>query len=58
MDLNSISGVIRAIVPALLAYCVGKGWIAETSVADITAGAVAVASAIWSIVSNRPSSTK
>lgn len=54
MDMNSISGVIRAIVPALLAYCVGKGWIAETSVADITAGAVAVASAVWSIVSNRP----
>ncbi len=54
MDLNSINGVIRAIVPAVLAYCVGKGWIGETSVTDITAAAVAVASAVWSIVSNKP----
>ncbi len=54
MDINSVNGVVRAIVPAVLAYCVGKGWIAETTVADITAAAIAVVAAIWSLVSNKP----
>ena len=54
MDINSVNGVVRAIVPAVLAYFVGKGWIAETTVADITAAAVAVVAAIWSLVSNKP----
>lgn len=54
MDINSVNGVVRAIVPAVLAYCVGKGWIAETTVVDITAAAVAVVAAIWSLVSNKP----
>lgn len=53
MDMNSVNGVIRAVVPALLAYAVGKGWISAGSVGDITAAIVAVASAVWSITSNR-----
>lgn len=53
MDSNSISGIIRAIVPAILAYAVGKGYITESVAVDITAAAVAVGAAIWSIVSNR-----
>lgn len=57
MDLNSINGVVRALVPAILAYAVGKGWIAETSVADLTAGVVAVVAAVWSVISNRPKAT-
>lgn len=54
MDMNSISGIIRAIVPALCAYAVGKGWIGASSVADITAAVVAIGSAIWSVISNKP----
>ena len=54
MDLNSINGIVRAIVPALLAYAVGKGWIGAGAVADITAGVVAVVAAIWSVISNKP----
>jgi hypothetical protein len=54
MDLNSINGILRAVVPALLAYAVGKGWIAAGSVGDITAGVVAVAAAVWSVITNKP----
>lgn len=54
MDLNSINGILRAVVPAVLAYAVGKGWISSSSVADITAGVVAVAAAIWSVITNKP----
>lgn len=52
MDLNTVNGVIRAIVPALLAYAVGKGWVSAGSVGDITAAVVAAAAAFWSIRSN------
>ena len=54
MDMNSLNGIIRALVPAVLAYAVGKGWISSSSVGDITAGVVAIAAAVWSVISNRP----
>lgn len=54
MDANSINGVIRAVVPAVLAYAVGKGWIGAGSVVDITAAVVAITAAIWSVISNKP----
>lgn len=52
MDLNTINGVIRAIVPAILAYVVGKGWISAGSAGDITTAVVAIAAAIWSVRTN------
>lgn len=54
MDLNSINGVLRALVPAALAFFVGKGWIAAGTVGDITAAVIAIAAAVWSIKSNKP----
>lgn len=53
MDMNSINGVLRAVVPAILAYAVGKGWIGASAVADITTAVVAVAAALWSVLSNK-----
>ena len=54
MDGNLIAGVVRAVVPALLAYAVGKGWIGAGAVADITAAATAIVAAVWSVISNKP----
>lgn len=53
MNTDQITGIVRALVPAACAYAVGKGWITTSSVGDITAAAVAVASAIWSIQNNK-----
>lgn len=53
MDMNMINGVIRAVVPAALAYAVGKGWISAGAVGEITSAVVAVAAAVWSVVSNK-----
>lgn len=53
MDINSINGVLRAVVPAILAYAVGKGWVGASAVADITSAVVAVAAALWSVLSNK-----
>lgn len=53
MDINQINGVIRAILPAALAYAVGKGWITQSSVGDITAAITALGAAVWSVYSNQ-----
>jgi hypothetical protein len=58
MDANSVNGVLRAIVPAMLAYVVGKGYITDGTAADITAAVVALSSAIWSVSSNVSSKPK
>lgn len=57
MNQDQITGIIRAVVPALCAYGVGAGWIGAGSVADITAAAVAIAAAAWSVVSNKSGKT-
>ncbi len=54
VDANVVSGVLRAVLPAALAYAVGKGWITESSTADISAAVLAVGAAVWSIMSNQP----
>lgn len=53
MNLDQLTGIVRAVAPAALAYAVGRGWISESSVGEITAALVAIASAAWSIQSNR-----
>ncbi len=54
MDINQINGIIRAVVPAGLAFLVGKGIISEQVVGDILAAALALTAAIWSIYTNAP----
>lgn len=56
MNYDQMTGVIRSVVPPLLAYAVGKGWIAEGSVGDITTAIVAVGAAIWSVQNNKNTS--
>ena len=53
MNSDQVTGVVRAILPAVLAYAVAKGWITTSSVGDITAASVAVASAVWSVQNNK-----
>jgi len=57
MNQDQVTGIIRAVVPALLAYAVGKGWISDGSVGDLTAAAVAIGMAVWSVFNNRTGKT-
>lgn len=52
MTYNQFMGILRAIVPAGVAYLVGKGYIPDTSAADLGTAIIAVAAAIWSVISN------
>lgn len=52
MNSNQVGGIVRAVVPAVLAYAVAKGWITASSVADVTTAVVTLAAAAWSVVTN------
>jgi hypothetical protein len=53
MNSDQLGGIVRAIVPPLVAYLVAKGVIPAGAADSIISAAVAVAAAAWSIVSNR-----
>jgi len=55
MNGDMITGPIRAIVPALVAVGVSKGWIPDGDYATPLIALVTGVSALWSIWSNRPS---
>ena len=57
MDLNLINGEIRAVVPAIIAYLVGKGAIPAADYGPLLAGLTATVAAVWSITSKRPSAS-
>ena len=52
MDMNVIAGIVRAVVPAVVAYLVGKGYLSSSSAADVGAAIIAILSAGWSVKSN------
>ncbi len=55
MNTNQINGVIRAVVPAILAYFVARGELPDSIVADVTTGLVAIVTALaaaWSFWAN------
>lgn len=58
MDWNVVNGVLRAVIPATLAFAVGKGWITQSQVGDITAAIITLAAAGWSVVTNYESKPK
>lgn len=53
MDINLINGVLRAVIPAVVAYLVGKGTIPAADYGPLIAGITAVSAAAWSIWSKK-----
>lgn len=58
MNANAVNGILRAVLPAALAYCVGKGWISQSQVADITTAIITIGAAVWSVATNVESKSK
>lgn len=54
MDVNTINGVLRALLPAIIAYLVGKGTIPAGDYGTVIASFTALIAAAWSIWSNKP----
>ena len=49
MNANQVKGILRAIVPAAVAYVVGRGWLSQGSASDVAAALIALLSAGWSV---------
>lgn len=49
--MDKFAGILRAIVPAGVAYAAGKGYIASGSEAEVAAAITAIFAAGWSITS-------
>ena len=54
MDFNSVAGILRAVLPAIAAFAVGKGWVNAGSADWIVSSVIALAAAGWSVWTNRP----
>lgn len=54
MDQNMIGGVIRAVVPPIIAFLVGKGVLPAGDYAGMITALVGMVSALWSIHTNMP----
>ena len=55
--IDQITGVLRAVLPALLALLVGKGWLLPGSEGDITTAVVTFVAAAWSVYIHMPDRT-
>lgn len=55
MDINTIFGLLRTLIPAIAAYLAGAGvFPTQQTGVDVIAAIVALAAALWSWWSNRP----
>ena len=54
MGIDQFTGILRAIVPALVSFVAGKGWLPADTATDIGAGFITILAAVWSWQTNRP----
>jgi hypothetical protein len=54
---DQFTGILRAIVPAVVAYVAGKDWISADAASEIGAGVITILAAIWSWKTNTPGKT-
>ena len=52
MSLNVWMGILRAIVPGIVGFLVGKGYIPADQGGEIAAAIITLGAAGWSVVSN------
>jgi len=52
MKQNQFMGILRAVLPAIVAYAVGKGWLTDSQAADVGAAVLTLAAAGWSVYTN------
>jgi hypothetical protein len=50
MSQDQILGALRIIIPVVLSYVAGAGWIEQSEVANISAAIVTVVAAVWSVI--------
>jgi hypothetical protein len=61
MNYDQITGIIRAVLPPIVAYAVAKNWLPLGTDATVTGpiitAAIAIAAAVWSVLNNKTGKT-
>jgi hypothetical protein len=58
MNYDQLTGIARAVGPALIGWAAGKGWIPPgDATGDIAAAAIALGAAVWSYFNNKSGKT-
>ena len=52
MNSNVVMGILRALVPGLVAYAAGRGWISTGEAGEISAAIITLGAAAWSASTN------
>ena len=52
MNTDMIGGVIRAVLPPVIAYMIGKGVLPAGDYGSVVTGLVALVTAVWSVCTN------
>ena len=52
---SQVLGILRAVVPPLVAYLVGRGWVSESAAGEIGAAIVTLLTAAWSVATHTDS---
>ena len=52
MNSNVIMGILRELVPGIVAYAAGRGWISAGEAGEISAAIITLGSAAWSATTN------
>ncbi len=53
MNYDQWTGILRMLVPTVLAFASGKGWIPNEAVGDIGTAVVGIGAAVWTIMNNK-----
>jgi TRAP-type C4-dicarboxylate transport system permease large subunit len=48
MNQTQVLGIAKIIVPVVITYAVGRGWVSESAAGEITAAIVTLIAALWS----------
>jgi len=57
MNFDQVTGILRAVIPAAVAWAVGKGWVPAGAAGDVGAAVAAIGAAVWSVLNNRTGKT-
>ncbi len=52
MNSDQVTGILRALVPAFIAYAVGRGWVSASSAGEVGAAIITLGAAGWSVYTN------
>jgi hypothetical protein len=52
INLDQITGLARIVIPVVVSYAVGKGWVSASGAGDVTAAILTIGASFWTIAAH------